>query len=58
MANIISRPGWHIPEKFVTPESVFRNRRQFLKELGFVGGAALLGRALAAAEATALESAA
>src|SRR3954470_19981326 len=51
MANIISHPGWHIPEKFVTPESVFRNRRQFLKELGFVGGAALLGRALAAAEA-------
>jgi sulfoxide reductase catalytic subunit YedY len=51
MANIITRPDWHIPEKFVTPESVFRNRRQFLKELGFVGGAALLGQALAAAEA-------
>jgi methionine sulfoxide reductase catalytic subunit len=51
MANIILRPDWHIPEKFVTPESVFRNRRQFLKELGFLGGAALLARAMEAADA-------
>jgi len=50
MANIIRRPGWYIPERFVTPESVFRNRRQFLKELGFVGGAALISQ-LQAAEA-------
>jgi sulfoxide reductase catalytic subunit YedY len=53
MANIIRRPGWYIPERYVTPESVFRNRRQFLKELGFVGGAALISPHLgAAAEAT------
>lgn len=50
MANIIRRPGWYISEKFVTPENVFRNRRQFLKELGFAGGAALLAQALEAAE--------
>ena len=51
MANIILRPGWHIPEKCVTPEGVFRNRRQFLKDLGFVGAAALLARAVEAADA-------
>src|SRR5688500_12998841 len=51
MANVATRPGWWISEKSVTPESVFRNRRQFLKELGFLGGAALMARALEAAEA-------
>jgi sulfoxide reductase catalytic subunit YedY len=51
MANVVTRPGWWISEKSVTPESVFRNRRQFLKELGFLGGAALMARALEAAEA-------
>src|SRR6476646_10288587 len=51
MANIILRPGWFVPEKEVTPERVFRNRRTFLKELGFLGGAALLGQALEGAEA-------
>jgi sulfoxide reductase catalytic subunit YedY len=45
MANIVKRPGWYIPERLVTPENVFRNRRRFLKELGFLGGAALLARA-------------
>lgn len=51
MANVVTRPGWSIPEKLVTPESVFRNRRKFLKELGVLGGAALMARALEAAEA-------
>jgi sulfoxide reductase catalytic subunit YedY len=49
MANIVNRPGWYIPERFVTPEHVFLNRRKFLKELGFIGGAALLAREMAAA---------
>jgi len=35
MANIIIRTGWHIPERFVTSEASFRNRRHFLKQMGF-----------------------
>jgi sulfoxide reductase catalytic subunit YedY len=53
MANILKRPGWFIPERLVTPEDVFLNRRRFLKDLGFIGGAALLARGLEAAEASA-----
>jgi sulfoxide reductase catalytic subunit YedY len=41
MANLIFRPSWHIPEQFVTPEHAFRNRRAFLKELGFAGAGIL-----------------
>lgn len=37
MSHIIQRPGWFIPEKLVTPEEVYRNRRRFLRELGFSG---------------------
>src|SRR4051794_686957 len=43
MPNVIIRPGWFIPERAVTPEHVYRNRRQFLKEMGFSGAAAMLG---------------
>src|SRR5690348_16283955 len=51
MANLILRPGWHLPEKLATPENVYKNRRAFLKELGFTGGGmALLGSSLHAAE--------
>ena len=46
MANIIIRPGWHIPENRVTPESVYLQRRHFLKQMGFAG-AALLAAPLA-----------
>ena len=35
MANIIVRPGWHIPERLVTREPVFLNRRHFLRQMGF-----------------------
>jgi methionine sulfoxide reductase catalytic subunit len=38
MANVIIRPDWQLPDRFVTPEKVYRNRREFLKQLGFVGG--------------------
>ncbi len=41
MANIILRPDWHIPEREVTPEDVYRNRRRFLKQLGIAGAGAL-----------------
>jgi sulfoxide reductase catalytic subunit YedY len=52
MPNVIVRPGWYLPEKLATPEGVYRNRRKFLKELGFSGAGVLLGSAkLSAAEA-------
>jgi methionine sulfoxide reductase catalytic subunit len=41
MANIIKRPGWHIPERSITPESVFVNRRRFLRQMGLAGGGLL-----------------
>lgn len=41
MANLILPPAWRIPEREVTPEPVYRNRRAFLKQLGVVGGGAL-----------------
>ena len=48
MPNIILRPGWHIPDKLVTAEKAYRNRRQFLRELGFCGFGAMFGSAFAA----------
>lgn len=42
MAHILTRPGWHIAEKNVTPEQVYWRRRQFLKQMGFAGASALL----------------
>jgi sulfoxide reductase catalytic subunit YedY len=40
MANIIHRPSWHLPESAATPESLYLNRRHFIKTLG-LGAAAL-----------------
>lgn len=37
MPNLILRPGWWMPESLATPESVYRNRRQFLREMGLAG---------------------
>jgi len=34
MANIILPEGWRIPERLVTPEEAYLNRRRFLKTLG------------------------
>ncbi|MDB6130979.1 MAG: Protein-methionine-sulfoxide reductase catalytic subunit MsrP [Verrucomicrobiales bacterium] len=42
MPNIIVRPDWQLSEKDITPESIYQNRRLFLKQLGF-SGAALIG---------------
>ncbi|MBI1922828.1 protein-methionine-sulfoxide reductase catalytic subunit MsrP [Candidatus Poribacteria bacterium] len=41
MTLIKIRPDWDIPESQVTPESVYLNRRQFLKKMGFTGAGAL-----------------
>lgn len=43
MPNVITRPGWFLPEKLATSESAYRNRRTFLKEMGISGAGALLG---------------
>jgi sulfoxide reductase catalytic subunit YedY len=50
MANIIVHPDWHLPEKSITPESICRNRRTFLKQLGIAAGT-LLGPNLASSAA-------
>ena len=51
MPNVITRPGWYLPEKLATPESIFRNRRRFLKELGIIGSASLFASTHAAESA-------
>ena len=52
MANVILRPDWSIPDRFVTDERHFQNRRRFLRQLGLAG--AMAGpRMLGAAEAPA-----
>ena len=33
---------WEIPESEVTPESLYRRRREFIKSAGVIGGALLL----------------
>jgi len=38
MANIIRRPEWQLPERAITPEDVFLNRRHFLQRTGLIGG--------------------
>jgi methionine sulfoxide reductase catalytic subunit len=35
MASIKIPKAWEIPGKLVTPESIYLNRRQILKHLGF-----------------------
>jgi methionine sulfoxide reductase catalytic subunit len=47
MPNIIRRPGWHIPDRLITPEEVYFNRRKFLKNLGFAGAGGLMMEAMA-----------
>jgi sulfoxide reductase catalytic subunit YedY len=37
MAQFINRCPWRIPESSITPESIFRQRRQLLKAAGFIG---------------------
>lgn len=56
MSNIILRPAWHLPERRVTPERAYRNRRQFLREFGYAGGGLLAGAALLRPDALAAEA--
>lgn len=37
------RSPYSLPESMITPESTFKNRRQFLRQLGFLGAAAMIG---------------
>lgn len=39
---IVRRKGWEIPERFVTPESIYLNRRQVLAAGGFGAAAAMM----------------
>src|SRR5438128_11851434 len=41
MLNIIKRPDWHLPERLMTPEFVFLDRRRFLREMGFASAGLL-----------------
>jgi sulfoxide reductase catalytic subunit YedY len=47
MAHIRSRKGWEIPESNATPESIYYNRRNFLKTMGLasIGALAFAGGA-------------
>ena len=49
MFSIHSRPTWQIAERHATPESIYRNRREFLTTIG-VGGLALTGMSWASAQ--------
>jgi len=49
MSNVILRRRWSLPERDVTPESVYRNRREFLKAMGFAGAGLLAMTASAGA---------
>jgi len=41
MANLIIRPNWYLPDRSVTPEAIYSNRRRFIKQLGLVGACSL-----------------
>ena len=43
MSNLILRPQWWIPNRQITPEKVFANRRDFLRQLGMLGAGAAMG---------------
>ena len=55
MAHIHIPKGWELPESDVTPESVFMNRREFLKAAGFLGAAGMALTACAPGESQVLE---
>ena len=53
MANLIIPPGWRIPDREATPESIYFNRRAFLKKTGL--GMAALGLGACGTEFTPAE---
>jgi sulfoxide reductase catalytic subunit YedY len=50
MANLLLRPGWHLPERLVTPEKAFLRRRRFLQQIGYAGGGLLTAAMLGCSE--------
>ncbi|RIA56703.1 protein-methionine-sulfoxide reductase catalytic subunit MsrP [Dichotomicrobium thermohalophilum] len=46
--RIIRKKGWELPERLVTDETVFLNRRRFMQGAGAVAGAGLVGGGLGA----------
>jgi len=49
MANLILPPPWHCPDRLVTPEAAWLNRRRFIQQLGMAAiGVSAGSRALAA----------
>ena len=50
MANVIIRPEWSLSEKLITPEEIFRNRRRFLRDMGFAGAGLIGASGFAAAK--------
>ncbi|GHF18721.1 protein-methionine-sulfoxide reductase catalytic subunit MsrP [Kordiimonas sediminis] len=52
---IKNRNGWNSPERDVTPESLFLNRRKFIAGAGAIAGAALVGGAFSPTEARTLK---
>ncbi len=55
MTHIHIPKGWELPESDITPESVFMNRRDFLKAAGFLGAASMSLTACAPGDAEVLE---
>jgi len=53
--RIIRKNGWELPERLVTDEAVFLNRRRFLQGGGAMAGAALAGGGFSAAALSAEE---
>ena len=51
MANLILRRDWHLPDRLVTPEKAFLNRRHFLRQMGLAGGSLIAASNLQIAEA-------
>jgi sulfoxide reductase catalytic subunit YedY len=41
MANVILRPDWSMPERLISAEAAFNNRRAFLRQMGFAGASLL-----------------
>ena len=41
-AKFQQKPSWQLPESQVTDESIYHKRRDFLRQMGFVGAAGLL----------------
>ncbi len=52
MTHILIQPSWRLPERDVTPESVYDQRRHFLKQLGLSGLGLMAGSQVFGAEET------